>query len=371
MGKRALVKVPAQKPIQIGLFTLTATGMLVTGKPSFDEYEGVGDFIKRAHQASGWWLADWLRYGESRQDWTERLSQAQHVTGLSEKRLKNIREVGAIEPSRRRETVEIALHEEVCRLPADEQEEWLERAETEGWTRNELRLQMRASKRRKVIEGQAVLEGRYRVLMADCPWRYDDSGVIAGSAYARAESAYSTMSIEDLCALPVEAHLMPNAVAFLWVPVPLLFEHPGPREVVEAWGLTYKSHRIWDKVTGMPSNYAQQITHEVLLICVRGDGKPEEPTPHEPSIFRERVRGEHSEKPNGYLRQWIEKHWTIGPYLELFGREPVEGWSVYGDDSRLWAQEADEQDSKRTLPRSASGSRLSKDEGMARGESGA
>lgn len=342
MATRVLMRIPTQKPITIGHFTLTATGMEVEGRPSFAEYEGVGDFIKRAHQASGWWLADWLRYGESRREWEERLSQAQHVTGLSEKRLKNIREVGAIEPSRRRETVELALHEEVCRLPAADQEYWLERAEQEGWSRSELRLHMRAAKRRKVIEGQAVLEGQFRLLVADPPWRYQDSGVIAGSAYARAESAYDTMTIDELCQLPIEAHLLPNATAFIWVPVPLLLENPGPREVVEAWGLTYKSHRVWDKVTGMPSNYAQQITHEILLICTRGDGKPDEPTPHEPSIFRERVQGEHSEKPNVYLRHWIEKHWTIGPYLELFGRERVDGWTVFGNDARLWARDADE-----------------------------
>lgn len=30
------------------------------------------------------------------------------------------------------------------------------------------------------------------------------------------------------------------------------------------------------------------------------------------------------------------KHYTRGPYLELFGRKKVEGWSVFGNDARLW-----------------------------------
>ena len=95
MRKRAaLVKPPDQDPIQIGHFCLTSTGMTVTGRPTFAEYERVGDFIKRAHQASGFWLADWLRFGESRQDWQERLSQAHHATGQAQF-LKSVIDEGA------------------------------------------------------------------------------------------------------------------------------------------------------------------------------------------------------------------------------------------------------------------------------------
>ncbi len=342
MPKRGLMKVLDQRDITLGCYTLTSTGLLVNGKPTLSDHEAVGEVIKRAHQASGFWLADWLTYGESRRDWAERLAQAEHITGLSDKRLKNIREVAAIEPSRRREGVEFALHEEVCRLSPEEQERWLEEAEREGWTRNELRLHMRAAKRRAVIDGQAVLEGMHRIIVADPNWRYEDSGVPSANAnaFTRAESSYPTASIEDICALPVAEHATPVSTLFLWVPVPLLFQNPGPREVLEAWGFTYKSNRTWDKVTGLPSNYAQQLTHEHLIIATRGGDKPDVPTPHEASIFRERVRGEHSEKPNRYLRAWIEKHWTVGPYLELFGREKVEGWTVFGNDARLWSEDA-------------------------------
>lgn len=344
MAKRGLVKVPDQKDFDIGTYHFTATGLEVSGKPSFAEHERVGEFIQRAYQASSWWLADWLRYGESRRDWAERLSQAISATGLSEKRLKNIRELGAIDISRRRETVEPALHEEVCRLSPEEQEDWLERAETEGWTRNDLRLHMRAAKRRRVLEGQATLEGMHRVITADPNWSYNDSGVPSANpnAFKRAESSYETASVEEIMALPVGAHALPVSTLFLWVPVPLLFENPGPREVLEAWGFTYKSNRVWDKVTGLPSNYAQQLTHEHLIIATRGGDQPDTPTPHEASIFRERVRGEHSEKPNAYLRAWIEKHWTVGPYLELFARERVDGWTTFGNDARLWHQEMEQ-----------------------------
>ena len=138
-----------QRPIVLHEhFTLSATGLTVTGQPTFAQYEDVGTFIKRAHQASGFWLADWLRFGESRTEWAERLSQVQDATGLSVKTLANIRAVGAIEKSRRRDGVAFAVHAEVAGLAPADQSRWLERAETEGWDRREIRHAIRAAKRK-------------------------------------------------------------------------------------------------------------------------------------------------------------------------------------------------------------------------------
>ena len=154
MAKRAIAASSRVQPITIGAFTLDSKGMTVSGRPSFDEYQGVGDFITRATKASGFWMADWLRYGESRADWAGRLSQAQDASGLSLGTLKNIRSVGAIPLSRRRDGVEFALHAAVAGLDGDEQSAWLERAESEGWTLRELRLELKAA-RRTVIAGRA------------------------------------------------------------------------------------------------------------------------------------------------------------------------------------------------------------------------
>jgi N6-adenosine-specific RNA methylase IME4 len=45
--------------------------------------------------------------------------------------------------------------------------------------------------------------------------------------------------------------------------------------------------------------------------------------------WAEYERGAHSEKPEE-VRRSIERA-SPGPYLELFGRRPVEGWAVWGD----------------------------------------
>jgi hypothetical protein len=250
-----LSKRPEVKPITIGHFTLTAVGLDIKGRPSFEEWEGVGDFIKRTHQASGFWLADWLRYGDDRTDWRERLDQAVDVSGMSESTLKNVRAVARIEPARRRAEVSFSHHLEVAQCPPTEQTEWLDKTESHGWNLRELRLNMRASRRTRIIEGQAALTGMYRVIYADPGWTYSDSGPTADGSLGKAERHYPTMTIEELCKLPVEAHALPNSVLFMWCTAPMLLTNPGPREVIEAWGFVYKTGAVWDKVLGNFGHY--------------------------------------------------------------------------------------------------------------------
>lgn len=326
--------------IQIGLFTLTPTAMIVKRgtRPTFEQYDDVGKFIKGAHRRAGFWLADWLRYGESRADWADRLDQVVDATGLAEKTVKNVRAIGSIAPSVRRAGVEFSTHGEVASLGEDEQKYWLEQAEDQGWTQRELRVHIRAAKRTKIIEGQASLVGMYRVVYADPPWLYNDSGPTEDGSLGKAERHYPGMTIDELCKLPVKSHVYKDAILFCWVTAAMLYENPGPREVIESWGFKPKTGRVWDKVLGMPGHYANHITHEHLIIATRGSFLPDVPTPQDKSILVERRTDLHSGKPES-MRRWIEKHWTHGPRLELFGRLPVEGWDVFGNDARLWAQE--------------------------------
>ncbi len=142
-------------PIVIGHFAFVSTGVEIHGRPDFEDYTGALAFAQRAHRCSGWWLADILRYGDTRADWRERLDQAIDSTGLSEKTLQNVRAIGAIPKSRRREGVEFALHGEVAGLQPSEQEAWLERAEVGGMTRSELRAAIKAAARTTILSGQA------------------------------------------------------------------------------------------------------------------------------------------------------------------------------------------------------------------------
>ena len=324
-----LVKIPDVRPLVLGHYTLHATGIDIKGHPSFEEHQGVWDFAQSANRRSGFWLASLARYGDSRHDWQGKISQLADSTGLTEKTLKNIRAVGAIDPSRRRDDVEFGHHEAVAALEPAEQTEWLAKAATHGWSVRDLRLNIRSSRRRKVIEGQAVLEGQYRVWLADCPWLYGNKPP-SGSG---AQTHYNGMTIAQLCELPVAAHATRDAVLFMWVTAPMLYENPGPREVIEAWGFKPKTGLIWDKVNHNFGNYVS-IRHEHLLIATRGSCLPDRPTPMFDSVLTERQDGMHSSKPAS-VRTMIERLYD-GPRIELFARERVEGWSSFGDDAQLW-----------------------------------
>ena len=174
------------------------------------------------------------------------------------------------------------------------------------------------------------------MLYADPPWQYDDSGVIvpekagatnAGDPYGRAERHYPTMSIEDLCALPVQDHVTDDAVLFLWVTSPML---ASCWPVIEAWGFTYKTLMVWDKVAHNYGHYVS-VRQELLFICTRGSCTPDAPTPMPDSVVVERRSESHSEKPASF-RKVIERLYPLGRRLELFGRREVEGWTVYGNE---------------------------------------
>jgi N6-adenosine-specific RNA methylase IME4 len=325
--RRGLAKIEhiPLEPVTIGCFTLTETGMEVRGVPTFSEYQGIGDWISRAHKCSGWWVADWLAYGETRADYKELLEAVLDVTQYDPETAKNFKNLGEnIPPSRRRADVDISKHFVVAPLSPKEQEHWLEVAHDRGLSTRDLRNEIKASRRVKAIKGQAHLAGMYRVIYAHYPWPHSDG---------------RGLSIEAGLKLPVKEHALPDSVLFLWSTAKQLLANPGPRDLIEAWGFTPQTQHIWDMVHGEQNSYAE-ITHEVLIVATRGSCIPDSPTDIEKSVHVLRRRSSLDEAHPDEFRQMIQKQYTVGPYLELFGRAPREGWSVFGDDPRHWAQQA-------------------------------
>jgi len=163
---------------------------------------------------------------------------------------------------------------------------------------------------------------KYRVLYADPPWSYNDKADDRGQG---AEQHYPSMSIAELCALSIKDICEPNAVLFLWTTSPLLAES---FDVIDAWGFTYKSSFVWDKHAPNMGHY-NSVRHEFLLVCVRGSCAPD--VPKQFDSVQKTGRTEHSEKP-GVFRIIIDTLYPHGKRLELFARERVEGWAVWGNE---------------------------------------
>jgi len=323
-----------QKPIKLEGFILRARSAEPVGKPSLKQWQAAFTFASAAEEASPYWVGDLLAYAETREEWHARMDQAKAVTGMQHHTLENHASVSRhVQEPERMLAPTFSHARAVSGLPRVDQTKFLQRAVDHGWNASEMVRDMRAARRARIIEGQAVLAGQYRVIFSDNPWEYGNRQP-SGSSQS---DHYPPMSIEDMCKLPVKAHALPNSVLAMWVPAPLLLQNPGPREVGEAWGFTYKQNWVWDKVDGAGGNYSTG-NHEHLTFWTRGSCTPDVPNGLPDSVQTIQKSRVHSEKPEEF-RRLIERHWTIGPYLELFGREPKDGWDVFGNDARLWAEE--------------------------------
>ena len=158
------------------------------------------------------------------------------------------------------------------------------------------------------------------MIYADPPWSYNDKQNT--ETLGGAEKHYPTMPLNDICALPVPVE--DNAVLFLWVTSPLLEDC---FKVINAWGFTYKSSFVWDKIRHNMGHY-NSVRHEFLLVCTKGSCVPDVAKLYDSVQSIERT--DHSRKPKEF-RDIINTLYPAGNRLELFAREAPEGWDVWGN----------------------------------------
>jgi N6-adenosine-specific RNA methylase IME4 len=187
--------------------------------------------------------------------------------------------------------------------------------------------QAAALDRTKNVELDAEALGKFAVLYADPPWRYENPPI--GSPARRTENHYPTMELEDICALPVADIAHEDSVLFLWSTMPKLHEC---MQVIDAWGFNYRTGMVWtkDKI-GM--GYWVRNQHELLLICRRGDIPPP-PEAARCSSWVSAPRLDHSAKPEIFY-EIIERMYPGLRKIELFARAQRSGWEAWGNDASL------------------------------------
>jgi N6-adenosine-specific RNA methylase IME4 len=188
--------------------------------------------------------------------------------------------------------------------------------------------------REAAIDLQVSLGGRrFPTILADPPWQFQNrTGKIAPEH--RRLSRYETMTIGDICSLPVESFATETAHLYLWTPNALL---PEALRVMEAWGFTYKSNLIWHKVRKDGGSdgrgvgfYFRNVT-EMILFGVRGkNGRTREAGRRQVNMIQTRKR-EHSRKPDEQYE--LIEECSRGPYLELFARGVRQGWRSWGAEA--------------------------------------
>jgi hypothetical protein len=128
-----------------GAASTRRTALEIPQGMSIVAWRNLGRQIFVVSDSSAWWLGDWLIYGQAH--YPDRYKRAIDETNLDYQTLRNYAWVARqFAPYRRREKLSFQHHAEVASLTQTEQDGWLSRAEMAGWSRNELRRQIRASR---------------------------------------------------------------------------------------------------------------------------------------------------------------------------------------------------------------------------------
>lgn len=171
---------------------------------------------------------------------------------------------------------------------------------------------------------------KYNIIYADPPWQYN---VWSKKGTGRsAENHYHTMSISEICALPVSELAASDCALFLWITFPNL---PEVFKVIEAWGFRYKTVAfVWVKRNRKSSGWFWGLGHwtsanaEICFFATKGH-------PHRVSKGVHQIIDTpievHSKKPAETRRRIIELLGDL-PRIELFAREQPPGWDVWGNE---------------------------------------
>lgn len=229
---------------------------------------------------------------------------------------------------------------ELAERPKDEQREIAARAGKEIRT-GSVRAMIRQNQRRETVQKINRAEvtplpiGPFRVIVMDVPWPYENSDGHVGS---RGHITYPPMSIDEIIRLGDQVRHLAHpdgCIVPFWTTN--LFMKDTPR-ILEAYGATWISMQTWTKNkagTGIagPRGRTEHVVYAFL-------GKPTHTLNEVSTWLGDRALDvrEHSRKPDEFY-EVIEKH-CPGAKLEMFARDPREGWQRWGAESELFAKGA-------------------------------
>ena len=172
---------------------------------------------------------------------------------------------------------------------------------------------------------------KYKIIYCDPPWMFNNKNT-GGNMKSGADAHYPTMTINELCELPVKEIADDDCVLFMW----WVASQPNEAiKLVESWGFKIKTMTgfNWVKTTktGKPffgMGFWTRQGSEMCLIATKGKPKRIDASIRS-VIFSENEK--HSKKPDVF-RDEIVKLMGDLPRLEMFARQISEGWDVWGNE---------------------------------------
>ena len=168
---------------------------------------------------------------------------------------------------------------------------------------------------------------KFQIIYADPAWSYWESGQKNQSLH------YQTMSIKDICDLPINKISDDNSILFLWITYPILKES---FDVIESWGFKYSTCGfVWVKKNKKSDSYFfgngswTRANSELCLIATKGSITRLDASISQ--IVDERI-SEHSRKPL-IVKKLITDLVGDLPRIELFSRnKEKDGWFNWGNN---------------------------------------
>ena len=169
-------------------------------------------------------------------------------------------------------------------------------------------------------------KNKYKTIYADPPWPEQGGGKIKRGA----DRHYPLMPVKEIMELPVGELADPEGChLYLWATNNYL---QAAFECIKAWGFEYITAITWMKDKVGLGQYYRGITEHCLFATTKkrlpykmdGDKRCQGVTGFcEPKTI-------HSRKP---VKMWeMIEAVSYAPRIELFAREPHDGWDVWGNE---------------------------------------
>lgn len=180
----------------------------------------------------------------------------------------------------------------------------------------------------------------YQIIYADPAWKYKDK---CHAGKRGADYKYETMTLEEMCEIPVREWTSKDAVCFMWATWPFMNE---AQSLMRAWGFIYKTCAfIWvktNKNNGAPFIGMGNWTRSNSEFCILGiKGKPRRFDSKAARTVSQVIiepKREHSRKPD-CTRDRIVTLCGDVPRLEMFARTATPGWNVWGNETSKFDKE--------------------------------
>lgn len=196
-----------------------------------------------------------------------------------------------------------------------------------------------------------LMQNGYGMIEADPAWAWVSFSGKASAPTSTGVDPYPSMTIEEICALPVADLAAKDCLLHMWTIGSLL---DRAIEVGRAWGFDYKTDGlVWVK-TGKhnenvrPISMGKWVRKQVEYGLIFSRGKPSRTDAAVRQLLETgdnviyAPKREHSRKPDERYERF--ERLASGPYVELFGRTARPGWQTWGNEAGRWCITADSDD---------------------------